>query len=224
MDADLQDDPAEIPRFLEKIDQGFDVVSGWKKQRKDPITRRIPSFLYNRVVSLITGIKLHDFNCGFKCYRSEVIREIEVYGELHRFIPPMAHARGFKIGEIAVAHHARRYGSSRYGMERFLSGFFDFMTTIMITRYQKKPLHFFGVVGLALFFTGIWINGYLSVSWLMGNALNNRPLLLLGILLMIVGVQITLTGLLADMIAFATKRDQEYSLKEIRRRPVGPTR
>lgn len=219
MDADLQDDPAEIPRFIDKINEGYDVVSGWKKDRKDPITRRIPSFLYNRVVSSITGIKLHDFNCGFKCYRSEVIREIEVYGELHRFIPPMAHARGFRIGEIAVNHHARRYGSSRYGVERFLSGFFDFLTTIMITRYLKKPLHFFGVIGLALFFSGVWINGYLTINWMLGTAINNRPLLLLGILLMILGVQVTLTGLIADMIAFASKRDQEYSLREVRRRP-----
>ena len=219
MDADLQDDPSEIPRFLEEIDRGFDVVSGWKKERKDPLSRRMPSFLYNRIVSSTTGIQLHDFNCGFKCYRSEVIREIEVYGELHRFIPPMAHARGFKIGEIPVRHHPRRYGASRYGMERFLSGFFDFLTTIMITRYMKKPLHFFGVIGLALFFSGVWINGYLTLNWAFGTPLNNRPLLLLGILLMILGVQITLTGLIADMIAFASKRDQEYSLRGVQRHP-----
>ena len=224
LDADLQDDPREIPRFLEKMDEGFDVISGWKKDRKDPLGRRVASFFYNRTVATITGIALHDFNCGFKCYRREVIEEIEVYGELHRFIPPIAHARGFRIGEIPVLHHPRKHGRSRYGLERFLSGFFDFLTTIMITRYMKKPMHFFGVVGLALFFSGIWINGYLTLNWVAGHALNNRPLLLLGILLMILGVQITLTGLIADMIAYASKRDQEYSIRGVRRHPASKTR
>jgi len=221
LDADLQDDPAEIPRFVERIEEGYDVVSGWKRERKDPFGRRIASLLYNRIVRALTGTELHDINCGFKCYRREVIREIEVYGELHRFIPPMARARGFRIGEVVVRHHPRRYGTSRYGMERFLSGCFDFLTTIMITRYMKKPMHFFGVIGLALFFSGIWINAFLTFQWFQGTHLNNRPLLLLGILLMILGLQITLSGLLADMIAFASKRDQEYSLHSVRRHPPG---
>lgn len=222
LDADLQDEPEEIPRFLAAIDEGYDVVSGWKKERRDPFARRIVSRIYNRVVGFFTGVRLHDNNCGFKCYRSEVIREIEVYGELHRFIPPLAHARGFRIGEITVCHHARRHGRSKFGSERFLSGFFDFLTTILITRYFKKPLHLFGVVGIALFLSGMWINGYLTVWWIQGEPLRNRPLLLLGILLMILGVQITLTGLLADMIAFATKREPEYSVRKVlRHRPGG---
>jgi glycosyltransferase involved in cell wall biosynthesis len=224
LDADLQDDPAEIPRFLEKVAEGYDVVSGWKKTRHDPLSRRIASLVYNRTVAFFTGVRLHDINCGFKCYRSEVIREIEVYGELHRFIPPLAQARGFLIGEIPVRHHPRKHGKSRFGAERLLSGFFDFLTTILITRYFKKPLHFFGAVGLALFFSGVWINGYLTLWWVAGEPLRNRPLLLLGILLMILGVQITLTGLLADMIAFATKREQEYSVRRVLRPGTGDPR
>ncbi|MBI5020619.1 MAG: glycosyltransferase family 2 protein [Ignavibacteriales bacterium] len=216
MDADLQDDPNEIPNLVNEIKKGFDLVSGWKKKRRDPITKTIPSKFFNFVVSKMTGIKLHDFNCGLKAYRKEVVKEIEIYGELHRYIPVLAHWRGFKIGEIVVQHYARKFGKTKYGLGRFWKGFLDLVTTLFTTRYLQRPLHFFGLWGLVFFLIGIGIDAYLvALKFVEGIALSNRPLFLGGILLTIVGVQIISIGLLGEMIAKTRPvNEKEYSIKE----------
>jgi glycosyltransferase involved in cell wall biosynthesis len=216
MDADLQDDPNEIPNLVNEIKKGFDLVSGWKKKRRDPITKTIPSKFFNFVVSKMTGIKLHDFNCGLKAYRKEVVKEIEIYGELHRYIPVLAHWRGFKIGEIVVQHYARKFGKTKYGLGRFWKGFLDLVTTLFTTRYLQRPLHFFGLWGLFFFLIGFGIDAYLVVlKFVEGIALSNRPLFLGGILLTIVGVQIISIGLLGEMIAKTRHvNEKEYSIKE----------
>ncbi len=204
MDADLQDDPREIPGFIERIDEGFDLVSGWKRIRHDPLTKTLPSRLFNLVTSLASGIRLHDFNCGFKCYRREVVENLEVYGELHRFLPAIAHMKGFRVAEIPVEHHARTHGRSKYGLSRFINGFLDLVTVVFTTRYLKKPLHFFGSVGLLLMLAGGLIDAWLSVRKLVfGEPLSNRPLLFLGILLLIVGLQLISLGLIGEMITRA---------------------
>lgn len=207
MDADLQDDPQEIPRFIEKLDAGFDMVSGWKKKRHDPFHKVIPSRLFNAVISKASGLSLHDYNCGFKAYKKEVVEQLVIYGEMHRYIPALAHAKGFKVCEIVVTHHARQFGKSKYGVERFLKGFFDFTTIVFITQYFARPMHFFGKWGLILFSGGLFINAYLSLSWIWFNlikkssySLSDRPLLLLGILLMLIGTQFFFTGLISEMI------------------------
>jgi len=164
MDGDLQDDPAEIPRLIETIDQGYDVVSGWKKKRHDPWHKTMPSKLFNLVTSLVSGVKLHDFNCGFKAYRQDVVKSIKIYGEMHRFIPAIAHWKGFRVTEIPVVHHPREFGHSKYGVERLLKGLFDFLTIAFITKYFKRPMHLFGLLGLTLFIIGLIINGYLVVD------------------------------------------------------------
>ncbi len=216
MDGDLQDDPNEIPHFLQKLNDGFDVVSGWKFERKDPLTRRLLSKIYNFTTSLASGIKLHDFNCGFKAYRAHVLKEIHIYGELHRYIPLLASWRGFRIAEQRVRHRPRKYGKSKYGSERILGGFVDLFTVIFLTRFTKKPAHFFGTIGLFLTSFGTFINLYiLYLRMTFGNIQNRYPLLFLGILLTIVGIQIFTTGLLAEMITFGQKKSEiEYSIQE----------
>ncbi len=203
LDADLQDDPREIPRFLKKLEEGFDLVSGWKVKRRDPFIRRALSLVFNRVTSRLTGVRLHDFNCGFKCYRRGVIEEIRLYGELHRFIPALASWRGFRVGEIEVAHRPRKYGQSKYGSERIPSGFFDLLTVLMLTRYRLKPLHLFGALGVPLSLTGSVVLAYLVVGWWFGQWIGNRPLLSLSILMMIIGLQFIFFGLLAEMIVYS---------------------
>lgn len=215
MDADLQDDPKEIPRFLALLDEGWDLVSGWKKVRHDPASKTLPSRLFNRVTSLASGIRLHDFNCGFKCYRREVVDALEVYGELHRFLPAIAHMKGFRVTEMEVEHHARPYGRSKFGAGRLLSGVLDLMTVIFTTRYLRKPLHFFGGPGLFCVLAGALINFWLSVQKLFfGHPLSNRPLLFLGILLMIVGLQLISIGLIGEMITRGQKEPQ-YQIREV---------
>ena len=163
LDADLQDLPEEIPALVEKIGEGYDLVSGWKFNRKDPLIRKAASRLFNMVTSFYTGVKLHDFNCGLKCYRREVIDELELYGELHRYIPAIANWKGFKVGEVKVDHHPRMHGKSKFGSERYLRGLFDLLTVIMLTKYPEKPLHFFGLLGTILSFAGLGINLYLGI-------------------------------------------------------------
>ena len=188
MDADLQDDPKEIPRFIAKLDEGFDLVSGWKKKRHDPLEKRLPSKLFNKVTAHLSGVHIHDFNCGFKAYRREVVDGIDVYGELHRYIPVLAHRKGFRIGEIEVEHHAREFGKSKYGIERYMRGLFDSMTVAFLGRFYDRPMYFFGKIGIVLCLLGGLICGYLSVVWFMGSSIGDRPLLMLGVLLLILGV------------------------------------
>jgi glycosyltransferase involved in cell wall biosynthesis len=216
MDGDLQDDPEEIPRFLDAIEtRDLDLVSGWKKERQDPVSKRLPSLVFNWVTRRVAGVDLHDFNCGFKAYRREVLEQISVYGELHRYIPVLASRRGFSVGEIPVNHHPRRYGASKYGWDRLYKGLLDLITVLFITRYTRRPLHLFGAFGLLFLGAGFGINLYLAILWMRGATLSNRPLLLLGVLLMLLGIQVLTTGLLGEMITFKYfQRPDSYSIKE----------
>lgn len=201
MDADLQDNPAEIPAFLDKLEEGFDLVSGWKKKRRDPWHKRIPSKLFNSVTAHTFHLKLKDYNCGFKAYRKELVKELNLYGEMHRYIPALAHSLGFKVGEIAVEHRARQFGKSKYGMERYLRGFFDLLTVKMVTQYVKSPLYLFGRIGLVSTVLGSLITLYLAVLKIFyGVPLSNRPLLFLGMLLILGGLQFVSLGLISELI------------------------
>ena len=214
MDADLQDDPSEIPKLLAKLEEGYDLVSGWKKDRKDPIGKRLPSRIFNAVTSWISGIKLHDFNCGLKAYRRAVVRELDLYGELHRYIPVLAYGMGYRVGEVSVRHHPRRFGKTKYGAKRLLSGFLDLLTVLSITRYTMKPLHLFGGVGALLVALGLIVDGYLSyLKFTSGSIGGHYPLLMLGTILLIVGIQFVSTGLLAEMIVTLRGRgERRYSV------------
>jgi len=214
LDADLQDLPEEISTLIKKMDEGYDLVSGWKFKRKDPFLRKIASRVFNSVTSFYTRVKIHDFNCGLKCYRREVIEEIELYGELHRYIPAIANWKGFKVGEVKVNHRPRVHGRSKYGSERYLRGLFDLMTVIMLTKYPQKPLHFFGLLGTILSIAGLAINIYMAVLRLSGKWIGNRPLLLLGILLLILGIQFIFFGLMGELIVFSSQKNAFYVVKE----------
>jgi len=213
MDADLQDVPEEMPRLLEELQKGYDLISGWKAKRKDPWSRKLASRVFNVAVSVLTGIKIHDFNSGFKCYRTEVTKEIKIYGELHRYIPVLAAWKGFRVSEVGVRHHPRRYGRSRYGLDRTFRGFLDLLTVMALTRYSQRPLHLFGFLGFSMGSVGLLINAYLSLRWLQGKWLGNRPLLLFGITMLIVGIQFVFFGLLAEIIGYATTSGESYHVK-----------
>ena len=200
IDADLQDDPAEIPKLLAKLDEGFDLVSGWKTRRNDPLARRLFSRVFNWVTGVISGVHLHDVNCGLKAYRAEVLHGIRLYGELHRFIPVLASYRGYRIAEIPVNHRPREHGRSRYGPERYLRGFFDLLSVTFMGRYKHRPLHLFGGVGVLMGAVGFVILLYLSIEWFWGQAIGQRPLLTLGVLLLVVGIQFVSLGLLSELI------------------------
>jgi dolichol-phosphate mannosyltransferase len=216
IDGDLQDDPAEIPRLLAKLDEGFDLVSGWKTRRRDPLSRRILSRIFNRVTSAFSGVHLHDMNCGLKAYRAEVVHGLRLYGELHRFIPVLAHYRGFRIAELPVNHRPREHGRSRYGVERYLRGFLDLLTVSFIGRYRHRPLHLFGGLGLILGFFGTAILVYLTVLKALGNAIGHRPLLMLGVLLVVIGMQFFSLGLISEMItSHHEERAQERERAEL---------
>ena len=217
MDEDLQDDPKEISRFIENIDDGYDLVSGWKYNRLDPLEKRLPSKLFNKVTSTLSGVKLHDFNCGFKAYRKEVVKSIDIYGELHRYIPVLAYRKGFRIAELTVTHHKREFGKSKYGFERYLRGLFDSLTTSFLSKYYDRPMYFFGKIGLLLLLIGLIVCAGLTISWFMGNRIGDRPLLLLGVLCIILGVQSVSTGFIGDMIVDSTyhSRYDESHIKEI---------
>jgi dolichol-phosphate mannosyltransferase len=200
IDADLQDDPAEIPRLLAKLDEGFDLVSGWKVHRRDPLSRRVPSKIFNWVTGRVSGLRLHDLNCGLKAYRAEVVHGLRLYGELHRFIPVLAHYRGHRIAELPVNHRPREHGKSRYGVERYVRGFLDLLTVSFIGRYRHRPLHLFGGLGLGLGGIGLAILVYLTVLKIDGHAIGKRPLLILGVLLVVVGLQFFSLGLISELI------------------------
>lgn len=215
IDADLQDIPEQLPLLLNKLNEGYDLVCGWRYSRRDRLSKRIASKIYNVVTGMLTGVRLHDLNCGFKCIKREVLDEVMVYGERHRFIPVLASYRGFRLGEVKIDHAPRAHGSSRYGIERVLGGMFSLLTIILMTRYTNKPLHFFGFLGSLLFSIGFVIDAYLIVLRVfMSQWLSNRPALIVGTLLIIVGVQLILFGLLAEMIAFSYRRESDYSIVE----------
>jgi len=200
IDGDLQDDPTEIPRLLAKLDEGFDLVSGWKAHRRDPITRRTPSRIFNWVTGRVSGLRLHDLNCGLKAYRAEVVQGLRLYGELHRFIPVLAHYRGYRIAELPVNHRPREHGRSRYGVERYVRGFLDLLTVSFIGRYRYRPLHLFGGLGLLLGMLGFVVLLYLTILKIGGHAIGERPLLILGVLLVVVGLQFFSLGLISELI------------------------
>ena len=223
LDADLQDDPAEIPRFTAKFNEGFDVVNGWKLRRLDPWHKVYPSKVFNWLVGRLTGLKLHDHNCGMKMFKAEVGKEIRIYGELHRFIPVLAHSRGFRVTEIGINHRVRQHGQSKYGVRRFLRGFLDLMTVAFLTGYGQRPQHMLGAIGLISFGLGISGLGYLALIWLLMNIfsvwppepIGSRPLLAYSIALTILGAQAISLGLLAELIVHYTSRPSDtYSVSE----------
>ncbi len=217
MDADLQDDPAELPRLVAALEErSLDLVSGWKQKRHDPLGKTLPSKLFNFTVRTLTGLKLNDFNCGLKAYRAEALDGLDLYGELHRYIPVLVAWRGFAVGELAVTHHPRKWGRSKYGIERMAKGFFDLLTVILLTRYRRRPLHLFGWAGLVMFLLGFVCLAYLTVLWFLGTGIGQRPLLFLGVLLVTVGVQLISTGLLGEMINSTRAVEPGYTIRDER--------
>ena len=216
LDGDLQDDPVEIPRFLSKLDEGFEVVSGWKRTRHDPWHKVGPSRVFNALVSRLTGCRLHDHNCGFKAYRRAVVEEVHLYGELHRFVPVLAFSRGFRVGEIEVHHRARRYGRSKYGVARFVKGFLDLISVQFVARFGQRPLHVLGALGLVLFGVGGLGLGYLAVVWATGHGpIGSRPLLAYSSALLGVGAQFLSLGILAELVtAFQIRTVDTFSVAE----------
>jgi glycosyltransferase involved in cell wall biosynthesis len=222
LDADLQDDPAELPRFLAEIDKDFDVISGWKKRRVDPWHKVWPSRVFNFMVSQITGVHLHDHNCGMKCYRSRVFREIRVYGELHRFIPVLANARGFKVGELAINHRPRRYGKSKYGVHRFIKGFLDLLTVKFLTGFGQRPQHMLGTIGIVSFLLGNLGLAYLAITWIVRlwnpeafPPVHERALTIYSLAALLLGAQMMSIGFLAELITAYQGRDEDsYSIAE----------
>jgi glycosyltransferase involved in cell wall biosynthesis len=217
LDGDLQDDPAEIPRFLAQLEQGFDVVSGWKKTRHDPWHKVYPSRVFNWMLSRVSGCNLHDHNCGFKLYRAEVLREIDIYGELHRFIPVLAHARGFRVAEVEVRHRRRQHGLSKYGVSRLFKGFLDLMTVRFLTRFSQRPLHVLGGIGLTFFGMGSLGMLYLALLWLdvRNRPIGGRPMLFYSIAFLLVGVQLISLGILAELVtAYNIRAEDTYSVAE----------
>ena len=222
MDGDLQDDPAEIVSFLAAMQKGHDVVSGWKRTRHDPWHKVWASRLFNLLVSVLTGVRLHDHNCGMKCYRAEVCREIRLYGELHRFIPVLAAARGFKVGEIEIRHRPRRFGHSKYGMRRFVKGFLDLLTVKFLTGFGQRPQHLLGSIGLLSFVAGGLGMIYLTITWLINvwapdsyKPLHTRPLLIYSVAALLLGAQMVSIGFLAELITAYQSRDEDsYSIAE----------
>ncbi len=218
LDADLQDNPKEIPQFLKKIDEGYDLVSGWKKKRLDPsVSKVIPSRIINFLTRFLTGVKIHDTNCGFKAYRREVVKSLNLYGELYRFIPVFAAKQNFLVTEIPVEHRARKYGKTKFGWGRGIKGILDLLTILFLTGYVRRPGHFFGTLGLTSFSVGFLIGLYIAyLRFTTGSIQFRHPLLYLGILLMIIGIQLISTGLIAEMIAFTKQKgDYQYIIKEL---------
>jgi glycosyltransferase involved in cell wall biosynthesis len=215
MDADLQDDPKEIPGLIETMGNSYDLVSGWKQVRHDPISKTLPSRFFNYVTGKLTGIPIHDFNCGLKAYRNIVVKSVNVHGELHRFIPVLAHWAGFRVTEKVVQHHQRKYGKTKFGVSRFFNGFLDLLTVLFTTRYLRRPLHLFGVWGIVSFLAGGVIDLYLIIERMMGlTALSDRPLFLVGFLLIIIGIQFVSIGLLGEMITRQERDEESYSIRE----------
>ena len=224
LDADLQDDPKEIPEFLALLDSGFDVVSGWKKRRHDPWHKVIPSRIFNAMVSSLTGVKLHDHNCGMKCYRREIFDEVTLYGELHRFVPVLAAARGYKVGEKVVEHRARRFGASKYGFNRFVKGFLDLLTVKFVTGYGQRPQHLLGTLGLSSFAIGALCMCWMALRWILARipalgfaeyCLSGRPAVVYSAALMLLGAQFLSVGVVAELVvSYQNRKGREYSVKE----------
>jgi len=222
MDADLQDDPKEINNLLLRLDEGWDVVSGWKKKRNDPISKTFPSKIFNTILRWMSGLKIHDFNCGLKAYRSKVIKSLNIYGGLHRFIPYLVASKGFSVTEVAVNHRSREFGYSKYGGSRMFKGFFDFLSVLFITKYSKRPLHIFGFIGFFLFILGLVINIMLSYQWILNKYYLDlpysidRPLLFLGVLFIIIGIQIFSIGFIAELIVSYLSKDEKIDKETIK--------
>jgi glycosyltransferase involved in cell wall biosynthesis len=214
MDADLQDDPTELPKLLARLDDGYDVVSGWKQNRQDPVSKTVPSRFFNAVTSMASGLRLHDFNCGFKAYRAEAAKSLEVYGELHRYLPALSHWQGFRVTEVPVRHHARKYGTTKFGMNRFVNGFLDLLSVMFIYAGSRSPLHIFGRIAIVLGTIGFAILGYFAVVWASGEWLKVRPLLIFAVVLIILATQFISLGLLGEMMARSQHSDRVYSIKE----------
>lgn len=218
MDADMQDSPDEIPELYRMItEEGYELVSGWKKKRHDPIMKTVPSKFYNRTTRMLFGIKLHDFNCGLKAYRNEVVKNIEVYGEMHRYIPVIAKREGYhRIGEKIVKHQKRKYGVTKFGLDRFVKGYLDLLSIYFVSRFAQRPMHFFGFFGSLIFIAGFIIAGYLAFTKFFAEnytMMTDRPLFYFGLLAMILGTQLFLTGFVADMISRNATHDKEYQIK-----------
>ncbi len=213
LDADLQDDPAEIPNLIRKLEEGYDLVSGWKKVRHDPIGKTFPSKIWNRITAIISGLRIHDFNCGLKAYRNEVIKRLPVYGEMHRFLPALAHWDGFRVTELPVTHHPRKFGRSKFGASRFLKGSLDLLSVMFLARFAKKPMHLFGLAGIIFTLMGFIILAYLTWGWLHGIWIGNRPIFFLGILLLIFGAQSFSLGFLGELMTRFLSDKKEYSFK-----------
>jgi len=214
MDADLQDDPDEIPNLVDRLKEGYDLVSGWKKVRHDPLIKRWTSKIYNFFTSVFSGIRLHDFNCGLKAYRLDVVKSMHVYGEMHRYLPVLAHNNGFRVTEMPVKHFERKHGKSKFGVARFARGAFDLMTVTFLTKYKKRPLHLFGLFGVLTFLTGFVISLILVYQRLfLHQYLSNRPLLFLGVLCIIVGLQFFSIGLIGEMIISVRHENETYLIK-----------
>lgn len=210
MDADLQDDPAEIPDLVAMIEQGWDLVSGWKQDRKDSFIKNKTSKVFNWFTGRMCGLKLHDYNCGLKAYRREVTRRVKLYGEMHRFVPALAHLDGFRVTEMPVRHFARKFGETKYGLARFINGFLDLLTVYFLHARRTSPLHFFGRAGLGFMTVGGGISFYFFVYWLLGNGLRLRPILLLGLVFILVALQFISLGLIAELVVAGRRPEEEF--------------
>ncbi len=214
MDADLQDDPIAIPGMIEKINDGWDIVSGWKKKRYDPVfSKNLPSKFFNAVTSFASGLHLHDFNCGFKAYRADAAKSLDIYGERHRYLPVLGHWDGYKVTEMVVPHHPRKFGRTKYGWNRFLNGAFDLLTLMFLRTYLKRPLHLFGLLGLFLSLTGCAVLGYFGVQWVITGEMRIRPLTLLSVGAIIMGIQFVSMGLLGELIINVSP-ERIYKIRE----------
>lgn len=226
LDADLQDDPHELPALIATLQEGYDLVSGWKRERRDPLSKTLPSRFFNRVTRIVSGLPLHDFNCGLKVYRREVVQHITLYGELHRYIPLLAKWEGFdRITEQEVQHRPRQHGRTKFGLERFIRGFLDLISVVFLTRFAARPMHFFGGVGTLSFLVGFFISLYLTFDKIIyGSFIGDRPLLLLGLLMILFGAQMFTTGLLGEMIiSRRMEEDGAYEVAEAHPAPVWET-
>ncbi|MBD3345788.1 MAG: glycosyltransferase [Chitinivibrionales bacterium] len=212
MDADLQDDPSAIPEMLNKLDEGYDVVSGWKKKRHDPLSKTLPSKFYNSLTALFSGVKIHDFNCGFKAYRAPAAKSLEIYGDRHRYLPVLAHWDGFRVTEMVVTHHRRKYGKSKFGLGR-ATGMFDLLTLLFLRKYMRKPLHFFGLLGVLFGLAGAAVLSYFGVQWIITGAMRVRPLVILSLGAIIMGIQFVSIGLIGEMITHSVPKHR-YSIRE----------
>lgn len=224
IDADMQEDPADMFRLLAQLDAGYDLVSAWRLQRNDPLSKTLPSRIFNTVVAGVTGVALHDFNCGFKAYTRDVVRDLRLYGDLHRFIPVLASQQGFRVTEVPVEHRPRRYGKSKFGVRRLGRGYLDFIQVLFLTSYLRQPLRLFGTIGTLLFLAGGLISAYLTVLWFQGQRpIGDRPLLTLGVLLLITGLQFFSTGLIGEMLRYSSYHpDDEYAIRRVLEPPQPP--